>query len=98
MPTTHNKPTQNGDRTMAAKHKGKTEMTTTKQALEASTALLNDLYDYAAYIRRQVLNDPRTAMKGGFTYIDLDTLDEVMVQMSVNHKVLGTKKPARKKK
>lgn len=60
-----------------------------KEALKESTKQLKMMYDYAAYIRRQVMEDPIRPAR--ITYITLDDLDEVMVQMSVNHKLLTKK-------
>lgn len=69
-----------------------------KEALRESTDKLKFMYDYCAYIRRTVMNDPKLAAKGGFTYIDLDTLDEVMIRLAQNEVLLGFKRKGNKVK
>lgn len=63
-----------------------------RKELETSTKLLEALRAYCSTIRTAVLNDVRKAMKGGFTYLDLDTLDDISIQVSLNKKALSKRK------
>lgn len=68
-----------------------------KKELQASTHLLEGLRKYCSIIRTKVLNDMESATKGGFTYIDLDALDEISAQISIN-KLALLEKPIKAKK
>lgn len=55
-----------------------------RKELQDSTTLLEGLRKYCSIIRKKVLDDVESAVKGGFTYIDLDTLDDISAQISIN--------------
>lgn len=62
-----------------------------RKELQASTKFLEGLRKYCSIIRSKVLDDVEVAVKGGFTYIDLDTLDDISAQISKNKLALNTK-------
>lgn len=61
---------------------------TVKDALAETSALLEGLYNYAKSMRRQVITDPERAAKGGFKFVDLDSLDDVMLRLRANRLML----------
>lgn len=62
------------------------------KALDASNEQLKLFHDYGLRMRRTVMKKPNTALRYGFTYIDLDTLDDLMCQGMQNDKILDAVK------
>jgi len=58
-------------------------------ALRESTAQLKEFRKYASEMRNQVMLNMQAAEKHGFKYIDLDSLDEVSVQVFKNQRLIS---------
>lgn len=64
------------------------------KALNESNKQLEMLRAYCSEMRSQVHGNLKTAMRCGFTYIDLDTLDDISIRVSLNKKAIAKAKGA----
>lgn len=61
-----------------------------RDALKQSNEQLEMLRGYVSQMRSQVHGNLKAAMRCGFTYIDLDTLDDVSIQIMRNKSAMSS--------